>query len=69
MHKITAICFRVHVRRTDKLFGEAAFHNLEEYMHHVEDYYQQLEYHTGPLTRRVYLATDDPNVLKEAREK
>ncbi|XP_025104219.1 alpha-(1,6)-fucosyltransferase-like isoform X1 [Pomacea canaliculata] len=58
----------VHVRRTDKLFGEAAFHSLEEYMHHVEDYYQQLEHHTGPLTRRVYLATDDPNVLKEARE-
>ncbi|RXN19111.1 alpha-(1,6)-fucosyltransferase-like protein [Labeo rohita] len=32
----------VHVRRTDKVGTEAAFHPIEEYMVHVEDHYQSL---------------------------
>jgi len=61
--------FRVHIRRTDKLQGEAKFHALENYMVHVEDWFQQYERHTPGVTRRVFLATDDPLVADEAKSK
>ena len=60
--------FSVHVRRTDKINLEAAFHSLDEYMKHVKEYYDQLQ-RTQNVTRRVYLATDDPSVLSEAKKK
>lgn len=57
----------VHVRRTDKIF-EAAFHNLTEYMVHVEDYFAGLDKKYGKtFKRRIFLATDEPAVLKEAQ--
>lgn len=56
----------VHIRRTDKLAVEASFHSLDEYMGHVEAYFKQREHHEIIDKRRVYLATDDPTVLKEA---
>lgn len=60
----------VHVRRTDKVGTEAAFHHIDEYMGHVEDYYLRLELRQGkPAERRVYLASDDPKVITEARSK
>ncbi|CAI9740361.1 Hypothetical predicted protein [Octopus vulgaris] len=61
----------VHVRRTDKVGTEAAYHSLEEYMAHVEDYYRQLEMSKGHSieTKKVYLASDDPNVLADAVNK
>lgn len=33
----------VHVRRTDKVGTEAAFHPLSEYMKYVEEYYDSME--------------------------
>jgi glycoprotein 6-alpha-L-fucosyltransferase len=33
----------IHVRRTDKVGTEAAFHPLSEYMQYVEDYYNRLD--------------------------
>ncbi|XP_013136337.1 PREDICTED: alpha-(1,6)-fucosyltransferase [Papilio polytes] len=59
----------VHIRRTDKVGTEAAFHHIREYMTHVQDYYDQLELTRAVHTRRVYLATDDANVLEDARKK
>lgn len=59
----------VHIRRTDKVGTEAAFHPLEEYMNHVEEYYKQLEMTQPVDVRRVYLASDDPTVLKDAKAK
>lgn len=63
----------VHVRRTDKVGTEAAFHGLEEYMEWVDDYFDRLalrEAGGGPaVRRRVYLATDEPKLLAEARTK
>lgn len=53
---------RVHIRRTDKVGTEAAFHHIHEYMTHVKDYYDQLELTRKVDVRRVYLATDDANV-------
>ena len=63
--------FSIHVRRTDKVGTEAAFHDIMEYMKHVEDYYTIFQYQNPNLkfTKRVYLATDEPTVFNEARAK
>lgn len=62
----------IHVRRTDKVTSkEAKFHGLEEYMSAVDEYYNNL-YMRDPGTtikRRVYIASDDPKVITEAKEK
>ncbi|XP_052009724.1 alpha-(1,6)-fucosyltransferase-like [Xyrauchen texanus] len=59
----------VHVRRTDKVGTEAAFHPIEEYMVHVEDHFQSLAQRMHVDKKRVYLATDDPSLLQEAKSK
>ena len=59
----------VHVRRTDKVGTEAAFHSMEEYMLHVDNFYEMLEKRQAVAQRRIYLATDDPNLLMEAKQK
>ena len=62
---------RVQVRRTDKIGTEAEFHSIEEYMVHVEEWYKQRAVTTGQQVeqKRVFLATDDRNLLEEARKK
>ena len=57
----------VHVRRTDKVGTEAAFHGVEEYMKYVEEYYDSLEIQEGQpvTTKRVYIASDDSKILSE----
>jgi glycoprotein 6-alpha-L-fucosyltransferase len=62
-------CFRLHIRRTDKIGTEASFHSLEEYMDHVEEYFNQLHLTTPVYERRVYIASDDPTVLNDAKIK
>lgn len=52
----------VHIRRTDKVGTEAALHKVEEYMQHVDEYYNQLEMIEKVEKRRVFLASDDPKV-------
>jgi glycoprotein 6-alpha-L-fucosyltransferase len=59
----------VHVRRTDKLIREASYHSLEEYMRPVEKYYDKLELTEKVEKRRIFLATDEPEVIKEASRK
>ncbi|KAL0266815.1 UNVERIFIED_CONTAM: hypothetical protein PYX00_009258 [Menopon gallinae] len=60
----------VHIRRTDKIGTEAAFHPIEEYMKKVSDWYDQQENNNVEIkSRRIFLATDDPKVIAEAREK
>uniref|UniRef100_A0A3B4A904 Alpha-(1,6)-fucosyltransferase n=2 Tax=Periophthalmus magnuspinnatus TaxID=409849 RepID=A0A3B4A904_9GOBI len=59
----------VHVRRTDKVGTEAAFHPIEEYMVHVEEQFQHLARRGHVDKKRVYLATDDPSLLQEAKTK
>ena len=61
--------YRVHVRRTDKVGTEAAFHPIEEYMLHVEEQFQHLARRVHVDKKRVYLATDDPSLLQEAKTK
>lgn len=55
----------IHVRRTDKVGTEAAYHHLDEYMGKVEQYFDELE--TQPDVRKVFIASDDPQVIKTAR--
>lgn len=59
----------VHVRRTDKVGTEAAFHGIEEYMAAVAEYYDSLETIRKVDKRRVFLASDDPKVIAEAKKK
>ncbi|XP_050726304.1 alpha-(1,6)-fucosyltransferase-like isoform X2 [Eriocheir sinensis] len=59
----------IHVRRTDKVGTEAAFHSIDEYMMHVERYYSILKLTQPEVTKRVYLASDDPTVITEAQKK
>ncbi|XP_060605703.1 alpha-(1,6)-fucosyltransferase-like [Ruditapes philippinarum] len=57
----------VHVRRTDKR-KEAKYHFLHEYMSHVGTWYDSYEKRHGKVKRRVYLATDEPMVIRKAKE-
>jgi len=59
----------VHVRRTDKVGTEAAFHSVDEYMKHVLEWFRQYEMTHEAVVRRVYVASDDPKVLGECRKK
>ncbi|VDD74299.1 unnamed protein product [Mesocestoides corti] len=59
----------VHIRRTDKvreIKSEAEFHKLDEYMVYVDRYFDKLDLKT-PITRRVFIATDDPEVIAEGK--
>lgn len=65
----------VHIRRTDKVGTEAAFHAVDEYMLGVKEYYDQMAMRAdgGGFAmgekRRVFIASDDPQVITEARKK
>ncbi|XP_022253974.1 alpha-(1,6)-fucosyltransferase-like [Limulus polyphemus] len=58
----------LHVRRTDKIGTEASGWKVEEYMVHVEDFYSQLELEHSVPVKRVYVATDDPKVLRSLQK-
>ncbi|XP_053639952.2 alpha-(1,6)-fucosyltransferase [Cherax quadricarinatus] len=58
----------VHVRRTDKI-NEAQYYQLEEYMEQVEEYFAGLQVFNPNVTRRIYLASDEPRVFEEAKKK
>ncbi|KAF6205363.1 hypothetical protein GE061_019534 [Apolygus lucorum] len=59
----------VHIRRTDKVGTEAAFHPVDEYMMHVEEYFKQIELTQKVEKKRIYLASDDVKVFKEVVSK
>lgn len=70
LHGFSRPIVGIHVRRTDKVGTEAAFHPVEEYMKYVEEYYQHIELKEGKLpVKKVYVATDDSKVLGECRKK
>lgn len=59
----------VHIRRTDKLESEAEYYALDEYMEAVSNYYDRLETARpeAKIIRRVFIATDDPTAIEEAK--
>jgi glycoprotein 6-alpha-L-fucosyltransferase len=59
----------VHLRRTDKS-SEAKFYGIEDFMFYVDEYYDRLELRDQVVEkRRVYLATDESEMIAEARMK
>jgi glycoprotein 6-alpha-L-fucosyltransferase len=61
----------IQVRRTDKVKEEAKTHDVDEYMVHIEDWFQlcKKDQYRQVDKKRVYIATDDPSVIKKAKEK
>ncbi|XP_052271039.1 alpha-(1,6)-fucosyltransferase-like isoform X1 [Dreissena polymorpha] len=59
----------VHVRRTDKIGTEAKFHSIDEYMRYANEWFDIYQKQHPGVQRRVYLASDDPGVLHEAKQK
>lgn len=57
----------VQIRRTDKLIKEAKLHVLDEYMEIVDDYFDRLEMSVKLKKRRIFMATDEPEVINEVR--
>ena len=56
------------MRRTDKIGTEASFHDLDEYMKHV-DYFFDIYELMNPekkFKRTVYLASDEVSVMKDS---
>ncbi|KAF5294267.1 hypothetical protein FQR65_LT10853 [Abscondita terminalis] len=56
----------IHIRRTDKLRREAKFYSVQQYMAKVDEYYNQIDINNNMTKRKVYIATDDFNAIKEA---
>lgn len=55
------LMFSVHIRRTDKIGTEASYYSVEEYMEHVDEWY---ELHGTQIdVKQIYLATDDPTII------
>lgn len=59
----------MHVRRTDKLLGEAELRYLKDYMRTADEFFDVQEL-SGPIyKRRIYIATDEPHVVDRATRK
>ena len=48
----------VHIRRTDKVGTEAAFHPVEEYMVHVEEWFRKQRLSDPTVKSRVYIGEE-----------
>ncbi len=60
----------IHIRRSDKI-TEAPYQPVEAYMKYVEEYFELLDIKKGKKLeeKRVYVASDDPKILEECRQK
>lgn len=60
---------RLHIRRTDKIGSEASRYEVQKYMNATEMYFAPMERQSGiTLKRRIFIASDDPSVIKEAKK-
>ena len=59
---------RIHVRRTDKN-KEERYHDLDEYMVQVEEWYRSYGRTNKVDKKRIFIATDEPKVIAEAKTK
>ena len=55
----------VHIRKTDKLKGDATEHSIDEYMKYADEYYERLEKTQTIRERKVFVATDDVMSIEE----
>lgn len=58
----------LHIRQTDKN-REAAYHDVEEYMSHAEEFYARLALTKPVSTKRVFVATDEPRVIGQIKSR
>ncbi|RCN52096.1 hypothetical protein ANCCAN_01884 [Ancylostoma caninum] len=60
----------LQVRRTDKVGTEANYHSVDEYMQWTEIWFKIQQKKQGRnVTRRIFVATDDPTVVPEIKQK
>uniref|UniRef100_A0A0K0CSW3 GT23 domain-containing protein n=1 Tax=Angiostrongylus cantonensis TaxID=6313 RepID=A0A0K0CSW3_ANGCA len=59
----------LQIRRTDKIGTEAAFHDVDEYIQWAEIWYKVSKRRDGNITRRVFVATDEPSVFLDIKRK
>ncbi|XP_063591414.1 alpha-(1,6)-fucosyltransferase-like [Penaeus indicus] len=59
----------LQIRRSDKLQKEAVYIDLSVYMEEVDGFYKELELRQTVAQRRIFLATDDPEVIPEIKKK
>ncbi|XP_060584764.1 alpha-(1,6)-fucosyltransferase-like isoform X2 [Ruditapes philippinarum] len=57
----------LHVRRTDKI-NEANYISLREYMKYADQWFNQ-HLINNTHTRYIFIATDEPNIIREAQQK
>ena len=62
------ISLRIHIRRTDKI-KEANYVNISHYMKVVDEWYNLHEKCYVNVPRNVYVASDDPDVVRNIRER
>lgn len=55
------------MRRTDKNV-EAPYHELTDYMKYVKEWFDKYEMNHGIVRRSVFLASDDPYVVMQAKQ-
>jgi len=65
------VFFRLHVRRTDKSIEDSVqYQHLENYMIHAMKWYQcNFEEKGIKVEKKIYLATDEPDIIAEAKTK
>ena len=72
LDEVTRPYVALHIRRTDKVNSEAKEHSIFEYFEHVERFFASRKNvrKNVPKTHRpsVFIATDEPAAVKEARE-
>ncbi|VDM58516.1 unnamed protein product [Angiostrongylus costaricensis] len=67
--KLSGPIVGLQIRRTDKIGTEAAFHDVDEYIQWAEIWYKVNKRYDGNITRRVFVATDEPSVFLDIKRK
>lgn len=58
----------MHIRRSDKKY-EANFRDLDLYMSYAEEYFRREALRTSVSVKRIFVATDDVNVIGTLRRR
>lgn len=68
---INVISFsRIQVRKNDKhSSNQTTKFKLDEYMFHIEEYYRQVKMSSNVKKKRIYVATDVPEIFVELERK
>ena len=62
------ISLRIHIRRTDKI-NVWDYVNISYYMEAVDEWYDLHEKCSEKVPRKIFLASDDPDVVRNIKER